>query len=149
TTAIIGSTGAGKTTLVNLIPRLHDATSGQVLLDGVPVTDLARATISRTVGLVPQKPYLFSGTVAHNLRFCAPSADDGQLWRALAVAQGTQFVQGRTTGEGESAATGLDSTVSQGGTTVSGGQRQRLCIARTLVAAPRVYVFDDSFSALD
>src|SRR5699024_979752 len=172
TTAIIGSTGAGKTTLVNLIPRLHDATSGQVLLDGVPVTDLARATISRTVrlvpqppypiydpfarattsrpvGLLPQKPYLFSGTVAHNHRFGDPSADDEQLWRALDVAQGTEFVQGRTTGEGESAATGLDSTVSQGGTTVSGGQRQRLCIARTLVAAPRVYVFDDSFSALD
>ena len=149
TTAIIGSTGAGKTTLVSLIPRLHDATGGQVLLDGVPVTDLARATISRTVGLVPQKPYLFSGTVAHNLRFGDPSADDEQLWRALDVAQGTEFVQGRTTGEGESAATGLDSTVSQGGTTVSGGQRQRLCIARTLVAAPRVYVFDDSFSALD
>src|SRR5699024_6715610 len=98
TTAIIGSTGAGRTTLVSLIPRLHDATGGQVLLTGVPVTDLARATISRTVGLVPQKPYLFSGTVAHNLRFGDPSADDEQLWRALDVAQGTEFVQGRTTG---------------------------------------------------
>ncbi|MGP9583422.1 ABC transporter ATP-binding protein [Brachybacterium sp. AOP35-5H-19] len=149
TTAIIGSTGAGKTTLVSLIPRLHDATSGQVLLDGVPVTDLARATISRVVGLVPQKPYLFSGTIAHNLRFGDPMADDDQLWRALDVAQGTEFVKDRSTGEGESAATGLESTVSQGGTNVSGGQRQRLCIARTLVAAPRVYVFDDSFSALD
>ncbi|MDN5819935.1 MAG: ABC transporter ATP-binding protein/permease [Brachybacterium sp.] len=149
TTAIIGSTGAGKTTLVSLIPRLHDATSGQVLLDGVPVTDLARATIAETVGLVPQKPYLFSGTIAHNLRFGDPTADDERLWHALDVAQATEFVQDRTTDGAESAATGLESTVSQGGTDVSGGQRQRLCIARTLVAAPRVYVFDDSFSALD
>ncbi|WP_422115798.1 ABC transporter ATP-binding protein [Brachybacterium sp. UNK5269] len=149
TTAIIGSTGAGKTTLVNLIPRLHDATSGQVLLDGVPITDLSRADISATVGLVPQKPYLFSGTVAHNLRFGDPGADDQQLWHALDVAQGTEFVAGRTTGEGEDVATGLASAISQGGTNVSGGQRQRLCIARALVAAPRVYVFDDSFSALD
>jgi ATP-binding cassette subfamily B protein len=149
TTAIIGATGAGKTTLVSLVPRLHDATGGQVLLDGVPLTDLSRATISRTVGLVPQKPYLFSGTIAHNLRFGDPSADDEQLWHALEVAQGDEFVRERTTGEGEAAASGLESTVSQGGTNVSGGQRQRLCIARTLVAAPRVYVFDDSFSALD
>ena len=149
TTAIIGSTGAGKTTLVSLIPRLHDATSGQVLIDGVPVTDLSRQSISAAVGLVPQKPYLFSGTIGHNLRFGDPTADDERLWRALDVAQGTEFVTDRTTGEGESAATGLDSAVSQGGTNVSGGQRQRLCIARTLVAAPRVYVFDDSFSALD
>ena len=149
TTAIIGSTGAGKTTLVSLIPRLHDATSGQVLIDGVPVADLSRQSISAAVGLVPQKPYLFSGTIGHNLRFGDPTADDERLWRALDVAQGTEFVTDRTTGEGESAATGLDSAVSQGGTNVSGGQRQRLCIARTLVAAPRVYVFDDSFSALD
>ena len=149
TTAIIGSTGAGKTTLVSLIPRLHDATSGQVLIDGVPVADLSRQSISAAVGLVPQKPYLFSGTIGHNLRFGDPTADDEQLWRALDVAQGTEFVADRTTGEGESAARGLDSSVSQGGTNVSGGQRQRLCIARTLVAAPRVYVFDDSFSALD
>ncbi len=149
TTAIIGSTGSGKTTLVSLIPRLHDATSGQVLLDGVPVTDLARADISAAVGLVPQKPYLFSGTIAHNLRFGDPSADEKQLWDALEVAQGAGFVRERTTGEGDAVATGLESTVSQGGTNVSGGQRQRLCIARTLVAAPRVFVFDDSFSALD
>jgi len=149
TTAIIGSTGSGKTTLVSLIPRLHDATGGQVLLDGVPVTDLARADISRTVGLVPQKPYLFSGTIAHNLRFGDPAADDAALWEALEVAQADGFVRERSTGEGEDVATGLDSTVSQGGTNVSGGQRQRLCIARTLVAAPRVFVFDDSFSALD
>src|SRR5699024_3935595 len=109
TTAIIGSTGAGKTTLVSLIPRLHDATGGQVLLDGVPVTDVRRAPLSRAVGLVPQKPSLCSGSVAHNRRFGDPSAGDEQLWRALEVAQGTEFVQGRTTGEGESAATGLDS----------------------------------------
>ncbi|MFC7457649.1 ABC transporter ATP-binding protein [Brachybacterium sp. GCM10030267] len=149
TTAIIGSTGSGKTTLVNLIPRLHDATTGQVLLDGVPVTELSRATISRTVGLVPQKPYLFSGTIGHNLRFGDPDATDAELWHALETAQATDFVAARTTGEGEQARTGLDSAVSQGGTNVSGGQRQRLCIARTLVAQPRVYVFDDSFSALD
>ncbi|MEE1617777.1 ABC transporter ATP-binding protein [Brachybacterium sp. J153] len=149
TTAIIGSTGAGKTTLVNLIPRLHDATGGQVLLNGVPVTDLARADISRAVGIVPQKPYLFSGTIADNLRFGDPSADDAALWEALEVAQGADFVRERTTGEGDAVASGLESTVSQGGTNVSGGQRQRLCIARTLVAAPRVFVFDDSFSALD
>ncbi|EYT49337.1 ABC transporter ATP-binding protein [Brachybacterium muris] len=149
TTAIIGSTGAGKSSLVSLIPRLHDATSGQVLLDGVPVTELSRATISAAVGLVPQKPYLFSGTVAENLRFGDPSAGDAQLWEALEVARADGFVRERTTGEGDTARTGLDSGISQGGTNVSGGQRQRLCIARTLVAAPRVYVFDDSFSALD
>ncbi|APX33162.1 multidrug ABC transporter ATP-binding protein [Brachybacterium sp. P6-10-X1] len=149
TTAIIGSTGSGKTSLISLIPRLHDATSGQVELDGVSVTDLSRATISATVGLVPQRPYLFSGTVGHNLRFGDPAADDEQLWRALDVAQATEFVTDRTTGEGESLRTGLESSISQGGTNVSGGQRQRLCIARTLVARPRVFVFDDSFSALD
>ncbi|GAA1489324.1 ABC transporter ATP-binding protein [Brachybacterium sacelli] len=149
TTAIIGSTGSGKTSLVSLIPRLHDATSGQVLLDGVAVTDLSRATVSATVGLVPQRPYLFSGTVGHNLRFGDPMADETQLWRALDVAQATEFVEGRTTGEGEGLRTGLESSISQGGTNVSGGQRQRLCIARTLVARPRVFVFDDSFSALD
>ncbi|WP_010532908.1 ABC transporter ATP-binding protein [Brachybacterium squillarum] len=149
TTAIIGSTGAGKTTLINLIPRLHDATEGQVLLDGVPVTRLDRATIARTVGLVPQKPYLFSGTIAENLRFGDPEAPDQALWEALDTAQATEFVADRTTGEGEAARHGLGSGISQGGTNVSGGQRQRLCIARTLVARPQVYVFDDSFSALD
>jgi len=149
TTAIIGSTGSGKTSLISLIPRLHDATAGQVLLDGVPVTELARSTISRTVGLVPQRPYLFSGTIAENLRFGDPTADDDRLRQALDVAQASEFVEGRTTGEGDSARTGLESAISQGGTNVSGGQRQRLCIARTLVARPRVFVFDDSFSALD
>ncbi|QCU79098.1 ABC transporter ATP-binding protein [Citricoccus sp. SGAir0253] len=149
TTAIIGSTGSGKTTLVNLVPRLHDATGGTVLVDGVPVTELSRATLTRAVGLVPQRPYLFSGTVAENLRFGDPDAPEDRLWAALDTAQATEFVAGRTTGEGDAARTGLDSAISQGGTNVSGGQRQRLCIARALVARPRVYLFDDSFSALD
>lgn len=149
TTAIIGATGSGKTSLVSLVPRLHDATSGQVLIEGVPVTDLSRASLSAAVGLVPQRPYLFSGTVAENLRFGDPAAGEETLHAALDVAQASGFVRDRTTGSGDAAATGLDSTISQGGTDVSGGQRQRLCIARTLVAAPRVYVFDDSFSALD
>ncbi len=149
TTAIIGSTGSGKTTLVNLIPRLYDATSGQVLVDGVPVTEMDRATLTRAVGLVPQKPYLFSGTVAENLRFGRPEATEDELWAALDTAQATDFVSERTTGSGENVKTGLESGISQGGTNVSGGQRQRLCIARALVARPRVYLFDDSFSALD
>ncbi|WP_277246437.1 ABC transporter ATP-binding protein, partial [Micrococcus terreus] len=149
TTAIIGSTGSGKTTLVNLIPRLYDATSGQVLVDGVPVTEMDRATLTRAVGLVPQKPYLFSGTVAENLRFGRPEATEDELWAALDTAQATDFVSERITGSGENVKTGLESGISQGGTNVSGGQRQRLCIARALVARPRVYLFDDSFSALD
>ncbi|HRO28864.1 ABC transporter ATP-binding protein [Citricoccus sp.] len=149
TTAIIGSTGSGKSTLVNLIPRLYDATGGEVLIDGVPVTEQARASLTAAVGLVPQKPFLFSGSVADNLRFGNPDATDAELWAALDTAQATEFVRDRTTGEGEAARTGLDSAISQGGTNVSGGQRQRLCIARALVARPRVYVFDDSFSALD
>ncbi|SMY12049.1 ABC transporter ATP-binding protein [Brevibacterium jeotgali] len=149
TTAIIGSTGAGKTTLVNLIPRLYDATAGEVLVDGVPVTQMSRETLTEAVGLVPQKPYLFSGSIAENLRFGDPEATDSELWAALDIAQATDFVADRTTGDGEGARSGLESSVSQGGTNVSGGQRQRLCIARALVAKPRVYLFDDSFSALD
>ena len=149
TTAIIGSTGSGKSTLVNLIPRLYDATQGEVLIDGVPVERLSRLEITRAVGLVPQRPYLFSGSVADNLRFGNPEATDAELWAALDTAQASEFVRERTTGEGEQARTGLDSAISQGGTNVSGGQRQRLCIARALVARPRVYLFDDSFSALD
>ncbi|MBM9432261.1 ABC transporter ATP-binding protein [Flaviflexus equikiangi] len=149
TTAIIGSTGSGKTTLINLIPRLYDATAGQVLIDGVPVTELARKTLTDTVGLVPQRPYLFSGSVADNLRFGAPDAADEELWLALDTAQASGFVSERSTGSGEAAKTGLDSAISQGGTNVSGGQRQRLCIARALAARPRIYLFDDSFSALD
>lgn len=141
TTAIVGSTGAGKSTLVSLIPRLMDPQSGTVSVDGVPVSELTRDQIASVVGLVPQKPYLFSGTVATNLRFGRDDADDSELWEALRVAQGADFVNAKPEG--------LDTPISQGGTNVSGGQRQRLCIARALVAQPRVYLFDDSFSALD
>ncbi|HJG42870.1 ABC transporter ATP-binding protein [Corynebacterium phoceense] len=136
TTAIIGSTGSGKTTLLSLIPRLYLPTEGQVRIDGVATSDLAREGIVKRVALVPQKPYLFSGTVASNLRTGAPDATDEELWDALKVAQ-ANFV------------TDLDMPIAQGGTNVSGGQRQRLSIARMLVAKPKVYLFDDSFSALD
>ncbi|CAD6006385.1 ABC transporter ATP-binding protein [Agreia sp. COWG] len=141
TTAIVGSTGAGKSTILNLIPRLYDPQSGTVSIDGIPVSELNRSQIARVVGLVPQKPYLFSGTIGTNLRFGRPDADDRELWRALVTAQGDEFVKAKEHG--------LDERVSQGGTNVSGGQRQRLCIARALVADPQVYLFDDSFSALD
>ena len=141
TTAIIGSTGAGKTTLVNLLPRLFDATGGHVRLDGVDVRDIDPAQLWQRVGLVPQRPYLFSGTVASNLRYGNPDATDEQLWEALRIAQAADFVRGM---EG-----GLDATIAQGGTNVSGGQRQRLCIARAIVADPELFIFDDSFSALD
>ncbi|WP_236245202.1 ABC transporter ATP-binding protein [Streptomyces sp. CC210A] len=141
TTAVIGSTGSGKSTLLGLVPRLFDVTSGEVLVDGVDVRRLDPALAARTVGLVPQKPYLFSGTVATNLRYGRPDATDEELWHALEVAQAADFVRGL---EG-----GLDAPVSQGGTNVSGGQRQRLAIARTLVQQPEIYLFDDSFSALD
>ena len=140
-TAVIGSTGAGKTTLLNLVPRLFDATGGMVLVDGVDVRQLEPALLSRLVGLVPQKPYLFTGTVASNLRYGNPDATDEQLWRALEVAQAKDFV--------EEMPDRLDSSISQGGTNVSGGQRQRLAIARLLVHRPEIYLFDDSFSALD
>ena len=141
TLAIIGSTGAGKTTLINLLPRLFDATGGQVLVDGVDVRQLDPDLLWSRIGLVPQKPYLFSGTVASNLRYGKPDATDEELWHALEVAQAADFVRAM---EG-----GLDAPVAQGGTTVSGGQRQRLAIARALVKRPEIYVFDDSFSALD
>jgi ATP-binding cassette subfamily B protein len=140
-TAVIGSTGSGKTTLLNLVPRLFDTTSGEVLVDGVSVRDLDPALLSRTVGLVPQKPYLFTGTVASNLRYGNPDATDEELWQALEVAQARDFVEQM---EG-----GLDAPIAQGGTNVSGGQRQRLAIARVLVHRPEIYLFDDSFSALD
>ena len=136
TTAIIGSTGSGKTTLVSLIPRLYVPTEGQVLIDATPTTSLARQDIVQRVSLVPQKSYLFSGTVASNLRLGRPEATDEELWEALLVAQ-ADFVED------------LDMPISQGGTNVSGGQRQRLSIARMLVAQPLIYLFDDSFSALD
>jgi ATP-binding cassette, subfamily B, multidrug efflux pump len=141
TTAIIGSTGSGKSTLLGLVPRLFDTTDGSVLVGGVDVRDLDPELMARTVGLVPQKPYLFSGTVAGNLRYGRPGASDEELWRALEVAQAADFVRDL---EG-----GLDAPVAQGGTNVSGGQRQRLAIARTLVQRPGIYLFDDSFSALD
>jgi ATP-binding cassette, subfamily B, multidrug efflux pump len=140
-TAIIGSTGSGKTTLVKLVPRLFDATDGAVLVDGVDVRDLDPEDLWRRVGLVPQRPYLFSGTVASNLRFGKPEATEEELWAALEVAQARDFV--------EAMDGGLDAVIAQGGTNVSGGQRQRLCIARALVAQPEIYIFDDAFSALD
>jgi ATP-binding cassette subfamily B protein len=141
TTAIIGSTGAGKTTLVNLVPRLFDATAGAVLVDGVDVRDLDPDLLWSKVGYVPQKAFLFSGTVASNLRFGRPEATDGELWEALEIAQAAGFVQAMPDG--------LQSEIAQGGSNVSGGQRQRLAIARALVVDPEIYVFDDSFSALD
>ena len=139
--AIIGGTGAGKTTLINLVPRLMDASEGRVLLNGHDVRDLDARVLWDRVGLVPQRPYLFSGTVASNLRFGNPAADEQELWHALTVAQGRDFVaamphRGRV-------------PIAQGGANVSGGQRQRLCIARALAAKPSLYLFDDSFSALD
>ena len=140
TTAVIGSTGSGKTTLVNLIARLFDATEGEVLIGGVDVRDLDPDVLWNRIGLVPQKPYLFSGTVASNIRYGKPDATERQIWEALEVAQATDFVH---------AMGGLDAEITQGGTNVSGGQRQRLAIARALVREPDVYLFDDSFSALD
>jgi ATP-binding cassette subfamily B protein len=141
TLAIIGSTGAGKTTLLNLVPRLYDATAGQVLVDGVDVRDIEPELLWSRVGLVPQRPYLFSGTVESNLRHADPDATDGELWHALEVAQAKSFVS-HMPGS-------LDAPIAQGGTNVSGGQRQRLAIARALVRRPGIYLFDDSFSALD
>ncbi|MEU8187066.1 ABC transporter ATP-binding protein [Micromonospora carbonacea] len=141
TTAVIGSTGAGKTTLLTLVPRLVDATAGAVLVDGVDVRDLAPDELWRRIGLVPQRPYLFSGTIASNLRYGNPEATDAELWAALEVAQARDFVA--------ELPKGLNAPIAQGGTNVSGGQRQRLAIARALVRKPEIYLFDDSFSALD
>ncbi|MFJ6362884.1 ABC transporter ATP-binding protein [Streptomyces globisporus] len=141
TTAVIGSTGSGKSTLLGLVTRLFDVTDGEVLVDGEDVRTLDPALLAKTVSLVPQKPYLFSGTVATNLRYGNPDATDEELWHALEVAQAKAFV--------EALEQGLDAPIAQGGTNVSGGQRQRLAIARTLVQRPEIYLFDDSFSALD
>jgi ATP-binding cassette subfamily B protein len=141
TTAIIGSTGAGKTTLLHLVPRLFDATGGSVLVCGVDVRDLAPELLWQRIGLVPQRPYLFSGTVATNLRFGDADATDDDLWEALTIAQAADFVRAMPGG--------LDARIEQGGTNVSGGQRQRLSIARALVHKPEIFLFDDSFSALD
>ncbi|MEU8716080.1 MULTISPECIES: ABC transporter ATP-binding protein [unclassified Streptomyces] len=140
-TAVIGSTGSGKSTLLGLVARLFDATDGEVLVDGEDVSGLAPELLAQTVGMVPQKPYLFAGTVATNLRYGNPDATDEELWHALEVAQAKGFV--------EKLEGGLNAPVAQGGTNVSGGQRQRLAIARTLVQRPEIYLFDDSFSALD
>jgi len=141
TTAIIGSTGSGKTSLLNLVPRLADATSGAVLVDGVDVRELQPDVLWDRIGLIPQKPYLFSGSIASNLRYGKPDATDEELWEALEVAQAKDFVAAMPGG--------LEARIAQGGSNVSGGQRQRLAIARALVRKPEIYLFDDSFSALD
>ncbi|MEP7024175.1 MAG: ABC transporter ATP-binding protein [Actinomycetota bacterium] len=140
-TAIIGGTGSGKSTLIGLVPRLFDVTAGAVLVDGMDVRELDPAVLASAIGLVPQQPYLFSGTIASNLRYGNPDATEADLWHALEVAQARDFV--------EQMPGGLDAVVAQGGTSVSGGQRQRLAIARALVHKPAIYLFDDSFSALD
>ena len=141
TTAIIGSTGSGKTTLVNLLPRLFDVTGGAAFIDGVDVREVDPEALWSRIGLIPQKPYLFSGTVASNLRYGRPDATDEELWQALEIAQAKDFVSKMSEQ--------LDAAIAQGGTNVSGGQRQRLAIARALVKRPEIYIFDDSFSALD
>jgi ATP-binding cassette subfamily B protein len=140
-TAVIGSTGSGKTTLLNLVPRLFDATGGSVLVDGVDVRRFDASLLARVIGLVPQKAYLFAGTVASNLRYGKGDATDEELWHALETAQAREFV--------EAMPDGLEAKIAQGGTNVSGGQRQRLAIARALIHRPEIYLFDDSFSALD
>jgi ATP-binding cassette subfamily B protein len=141
TTAIIGGTGAGKTTLLNLVPRLFDVTSGAVLVNGVDVRDQQRAALWSQIGMVPQQAYLFSGTVAENLRFGRAQATDDELWKALEVSQSSDFISAMQGG--------LEAEITQGGTNLSGGQRQRLSIARALVKRPSIYLFDDCFSALD
>jgi ATP-binding cassette, subfamily B, multidrug efflux pump len=141
TLAIVGSTGAGKTTLISLIPRLFDATGGSIRVNGVDVRDADLDHLWKTIGLVPQRPFLFAGTVASNMRFGREDATDAELWHALEIAQGRDFVAEM---EG-----GLNGRIAQGGTNVSGGQRQRLAIARAIVHNPDILVFDDSFSALD
>jgi len=141
TTAIIGSTGSGKSTLVSLIPRMFDATGGSVLVDGVDVRELEPDLLWSRIGIVPQKPYLFTGTVASNLRYGNPDATKEELWQALEIAQARDFVSAMPDG--------LDGAIAQGGTNVSGGQRQRLAIARALIRRPEIYLFDESFSALD
>ncbi|MDR1187781.1 MAG: ABC transporter ATP-binding protein/permease [Bifidobacteriaceae bacterium] len=140
-TAIIGSTGSGKTSLVNLIPRLFDATSGRVEVGGVDVKSLDLDLLWGAIGFVPQQPYLFSGTVRSNLEYGQPDASEEEMWEALEIAQAADFVR--------ESADGLDMEIVQGGTNVSGGQRQRLSIARAVIRRPSLYVFDDAFSALD
>jgi ATP-binding cassette subfamily B protein len=141
TLAIIGSTGSGKTTLINLIARLIDSTGGDVLLNEVNIRQTAPAELWTRIGLVPQKPYLFTGSVASNLRYGKEDATDDEMWRALTIAQVDSFIRNLPGS--------LEATIAQGGSNVSGGQRQRLAIARALVRKPEIYIFDDSFSALD
>ncbi len=141
TTAIVGSTGSGKTTLVNLVPRLFDVTSGSLRVGGVDVRELAPELLWDSIGLVPQRPYLFAGTVASNLQYGKPDATEVEMWEALRVAQADEFVR--------AIPGGLEARIEQGGSNVSGGQRQRMSIARALVRRPGIYLFDDSFSALD
>ena len=141
TTAIVGSTGSGKSTLINLLPRFYDATEGTVLVDGVDVRDMDRHDLWSRIGFVPQRAFLFGGTVASNVRYGDEGASDEAIWQTLEIAQAREFV--------EEMPGGLETPISQGGTTVSGGQRQRLAIARALARRPEIYVFDDSFSALD
>ncbi|MBT0566471.1 ABC transporter ATP-binding protein [Williamsia sp. CHRR-6] len=141
TTAIVGSTGSGKTTLLGLIPRLIDVTEGTVSVGDTDVRQLDLDELRRVIGLVPQKPYLFSGTIRTNLQHGKPDATDDEIWDALTIAQAADFVRAMPDG--------LDTPVAQGGTTVSGGQRQRLAIARAVIRRPDIYLFDDSFSALD
>ena len=141
TTAIIGSTGSGKTTLINLIPRIYDATGGQVLINGIDVRDLSQEELRSHLGVVPQKALLFDGTIASNLQYGKEDATEEEMWHALEVAQGKDFVSQMPAG--------LEASISQGGTNVSGGQRQRLAIARAVIRKPDVDIFDDSFSALD
>ncbi|MGI5191157.1 ABC transporter ATP-binding protein [Promicromonospora sp. CA-289599] len=145
-TAIIGSTGAGKSTLLNLVPRLFDATGGTVRVDGIDVRDVTQRDLGALMGLVPQKAFLFTGTVADNLRYGKPDATEEEMWAALEVAQARDFVEALGNDENGS---GLEAVVAQGGATFSGGQRQRLAIARAVIRRPRIYLFDDSFSALD
>jgi ATP-binding cassette subfamily B protein len=141
TLAIIGSTGAGKTTMLNLVPRLYDVTAGRVLVGGVDVRSLALDSLWATIGLVPQRAFLFTGTVASNLRYGKPDATEQEMWEALEIAQARDFV--------EAMPDGLEGRISQGGTNLSGGQRQRLAIARAVIRRPEIYLFDDAFSALD
>jgi ATP-binding cassette subfamily B multidrug efflux pump len=145
-TAIIGSTGSGKTTLLNLVPRLFDTTGGTVRIDGIDVRDVTQRDLGSLMGLVPQKAFLFTGTVADNLRYGKPDASEEEMWAALEVAQAKDFVEALRDDDNES---GLEAVVAQGGATFSGGQRQRLAIARAVIRRPRIYLFDDSFSALD
>ncbi|MFA7635780.1 MAG: ABC transporter ATP-binding protein, partial [Bacillota bacterium] len=141
TTAIVGSTGCGKSTLINLIPRFYDVTGGAVLVDGVDIREMPEEDLRDKIGFVPQKAFLFSGTIASNLRYARPDATDDELWHALRIAQAADFVA-EMPGQ-------LEAPVSQGGTNLSGGQRQRIAMARALVKRPEIYIFDDSFSALD